>query len=116
MHNLPAPTFQVAFFIALAALVATKGIPVLVALYLVTAVISAVVYNYIRAKLRLVAQLMKVASDSLAANPVLVLFALTANLAAILPLAALGTAIYFLHGNGVRRVTPRPTRNSALVA
>ena len=82
-------------------MIATQGVPLFLTLmYLVPAIVIAYIFFRYRSKLQLVARLMKVASDSLAANPALVPFALGANLSAIPPLVALGAVIYFLQGNG----------------
>lgn len=75
--------------------------PQIAPIYLIPVIILAIIIFRHRSMLKLVGRLMKVASDSLAANPTLVPFALGANCAVIPPLIALGAVVYFLQGNGV---------------
>lgn len=88
------------------------GLPQIAPIYLIPAAVLAFIFFRYKTKLQLVARLMKVACDSLAANLCLVPFALGANISVIPPLVAMGGVIYALQGIGA----PAPACHDAAQA
>lgn len=66
-----------------------------------------------RKQIKQVARMMKIAADSLAANPGLLPFAVGTNIVVLIPALGFAAALYFLQGNGVRRFPPVPVVASA---
>eukprot|EP00892_Ulva_mutabilis_P008264 jgi/Ulvmu1/580/UM001_0588.1 len=96
-------------FCVLAGLMAWAGLAILVPIFLIPAAVLLVIVIRYRSQVTLVGRLIKVASDSLAANPALVPFALGANFVVIPPIIAIGAVLYFLQGNGVVVRNPAAT-------
>lgn len=91
---------QVALCVALACIVQDASLAIS---NLVVAALPLVMLFWYWRQVKQVARMMKVAADSIAANPGLLPFAVGTNVAAIAPVFGLGAAVYFMQGNGVAR-------------
>lgn len=90
---------QIALCLALAV---TVKEPFLILMNVAAALMPLAMLLMYRSQVKLVGRMMKVAADSLAANPALVPFAVGTNIVVVFPILALGAALYFLQGNGAR--------------
>eukprot|EP00892_Ulva_mutabilis_P008297 jgi/Ulvmu1/583/UM001_0591.1 len=88
--------------------------PFLIMMNLAAALMPLVILFMYRAQVKLVGRMMKVAADSLAANPALAPFAIGTNIVVIVPLLAFGAALYFLQGNGDVVPAPNVLRRTGL--